>query len=87
MAENETSPLAQIILNKKRVDIDDEKPSIRELLEATDRTPSNFDVFELENEGDVDGDEVDLDTVIDRTDSPETRFFRAVENERNVGWQ
>lgn len=80
-----TRPIAQIKMNRSPVDIDDSKPTVKEIVAATGRTPSNFDVFELENEGDTEGTEIPLGRVIDRTESGETLFFRAVEKERNAG--
>lgn len=80
-----TRPLAQIKMNRSPVDIEKPKPTVKEIVAATGRTPSNFDVFQLENEGDTEGTEVPLRKVIDRTEEPETLFFRAVEKDRNAG--
>lgn len=78
-------PLAQIKMNRRRVDIEKAKPRAKEIVAATGRTPGNFDVFQLENEGDTEGTEVTLNKVIDRTATEETLFFRAVEKDRNAG--
>lgn len=79
-------PLAQIKMNRRRVDIGNPKPTVKELLKATNRTPpENFDVFRLENEGDKEGTKIPLTTIIDRTSEQSTVFLRAVENDRNAG--
>lgn len=80
-----TQHLAQIMMNRRQVDIDKSKPTVKEIVAATERTPSNFDIFQLENAGDTQGTEVPLKKVIDRTAREDTVFFRAVEKERNAG--
>lgn len=79
-------PLVQIKMNRRRVEIDDPKPTVKELLIATDRTPpKHFDVFRLDHEGDTEGTKIGLATTIDRTQEQETVFLRAVEKDRNAG--
>ena len=78
--------LANIKVNKKPIrDLDSEVVTVREIISASGRDPDEVDVFQLENQGDEDGDKVELSTEFDRTEKPtKTLFFRAVP-QRNVG--
>ncbi|WP_338729610.1 hypothetical protein [Haladaptatus sp. DJG-WS-42] len=78
--------LANIKVNKKPIkDLDSEVVTAREIISASGRDPDEVDVFQLENQGDEDGDKVALSTEFDRTEKPtKTLFFRAVP-QRNVG--
>jgi|AntDeeMinimDraft_4_1070355.scaffolds.fasta_scaffold02467_5 hypothetical protein len=78
--------LANIKVNKKPIkDLDSEVVTVREIISASGRDPDEVDVFQLENQGDEDGDKVALSTEFDRTEKPtKTLFFRAVP-QRNVG--
>lgn len=80
------SALAQIVMNRRRVDIDNQRPMVREILTATKRTPpEHFDVYRLQNSGDTEGTQIQLSETIDRTSEQDTVFLRAVENNRNAG--
>ena len=78
--------LANIKVNKKPIkDLDSEVVTVREIISASGRDPDEVNVFQLENQGDEDGDKVALSTEFDRTEKPtKTLFFRAVP-QRNVG--
>lgn len=79
-------PLAQIKMNRRPVDIDDPKPTVKAILTATGRTPpENFDVFRLENEGDKQGTKIPRNKTINRRNEQSTVFLRAAENDRNAG--
>jgi len=83
---DEGRALANIKVNKKVIkDLDSEVVTVREIISASGRDPNEVDVFQLENQGDEDGDKVAMSTEFDRTEKPtKTLFFRAVP-QRNVG--
>lgn len=78
--------LAQIQLNRNPVEINAVRPTVKEILAATKRTPpEDFDVFRLDHEGDTEGTKIDLTETIDRASEQSTVFLRAAENNRNAG--
>jgi hypothetical protein len=78
--------LAPVFVNKKLVtDLSLPKPTVAQVLEATGRDPTKVDVFRLKSENDETGEPIELTAVLDRTESDQPFFLRAVPKDRNVG--